>query len=888
MNNTRQIAVVMFSDVVGYTAMMGNNEAAALSKLHAVQAIQKNLIASFSGTFVKEIGDGLLAYFSTADNAISCCHKIQKKIHTESELKVRIGLNQAEIIIEDGDIFGDGVNIASRIEALADPGGIYFSEQVTVSLPESFKQRCMPMGMAKLKNVKSPVMIYALQGDALTPPSKRRFQLIANPKKKLALIPALLVFLAVLGGVTFITIKYFRTQAAEEEARNSLDEIEQLVQSSWRDYSDAYDKAKALQQIIPDDPRLKRLIKESSVKVNVNTDPEGAEVFVKKYNSPNAAWQSIGITPIDSAELPIAILRWKVEKEGYQTVLAVDTDFEFQDISNMTKSNIVAPNDFYRKLDSSDSLPVGMARVIGSTMPYGKLEDFFVDINEVTNKQYKQFMDVKPYTNEKFWSDPFILNGEKIPWNEAMKLFKDKTGQPGPSTWMNGTYPEGQDDFPVSGVSWYEALAYAKFVKKDLPTGDHWGLARGDNTFVIRWPQVGGFALLAPFSNFNHNGPVRVGLLNGVTAWGAYDMAGNVREWCKNDTQLGKLIRGGSWNSNSYEFIRPAQAPAFDRSETNGFRCVRYKDGKPMPNVVYRITDVLGTEIFPPTLVDPVPDHVFKIYKSLFDYDQTEVKSKLVTRNDKHPAWIHEKVVYRAPYNDEEIIAHLFLPKNAQPPYQTIIYGPGSASFFQTNSDAIEKYYEYPIFLEYIVRSGRAVLFPICKGIFERQTQGKGYVLHLGADTHEYTEFMTQVIKDYRKSIDYLRTRGDIDANNIAFYGMSWGPFIGTILSCVEPRIKTNVFVSGGLRPQGRPEVNPLNFVGRITIPTLMLNGRYDSVLPLDAYIRPMYESLSTPKKDKKLVLFDTDHIPPQDGLTSETLAWFDRYMGKVNAIAAQ
>ncbi len=511
MNSIRQIAVVMFSDVVGYTAMMGDDEAAALSMLQKNHHVQKTLIEKFGGTFVKGIGDGLLAYFPTADNAVTCCYEIQKQVSKASELKVRIGLNQAEIIIENDDIFGDGVNIASRIESLADPGGIYFSDQVAVSLSESIRKDCVAMGKAKLKNVKSPVMIFALQGESLPMVSRRRFQSLANPKKKLAIVPALLLFLVVLSGVIFGTTRYFRAQAIQEEARNSLGEIEKLVESSWRDYSQAYEKAKALEKIIPDDSRLQALIKESSVKVNVNTDPEGAEVFVKIYNAQEAEWKSIGKTPIDSVELPIAVLRWKVVKDGYEPVMAVDTDFEFKDFSNMTKLSLVAPKDFYRKLDTMGSIPEGMTRVMGQKMPYGTLEDFFVDIHEVTNKQYKEFVDAGAYSDKKFWGEPFINNGNKVEWQEAMTLFKDKSGKPGPSTWINGSYPEGRENFPVSGVSWYEAQAYARFANKDLPTGDHWGLARGEGTFVIRWPQMGGFALFAPFSNFNHTGPVAVG-----------------------------------------------------------------------------------------------------------------------------------------------------------------------------------------------------------------------------------------------------------------------------------------------------------------------------------------------------------------------------------------
>lgn len=886
MNKTRRIAVVMFSDVVGYTAMMGEDEATALTMLQKNHQMQKSLIAKYNGNFVKEIGDGMLAYFPTADGAALCSCEIQKKTVEASVLKVRIGLNLAEIIIENDDIFGDGVNIASRIEALADPGGIYFSEHVANSLSASIRTNSILMGKAKLKNVKTPVLIFAFQGDNLPVPSKRRFQDLANPKRKLAAGPALFIFLIVLGGVILTTINYFNKRARQNEATRSLVEIEQLVESSWRDYSHAYDRAKDLQKVIPGDLRLQELINRSSVKVNVITEPEGAEVFIKRYNTPAAVWESIGRTPIDSFQLPIAVLRWKVEKEGYETVFAVDTDFDWRDFTNMTKSGMLGPKDFFRKLDPIGSIPTGMTRVTGSQMPYGRLEDFFIDKYEVTNKNYKEFIDSGAYQLKKFWDQEFMSKEKKISWKEAMELFKDKTGRPGPSTWENGTYRSGQDDFPVSGISWYEAAAYARYVHKHLPTGDHWGLGRGENTFIIRWPQMGGFALFAPFSNFNHSGVVAVGSLQGITTYGAFDMAGNVREWCRNETPMGKLIRGGAWNSNTYEFNRPSQAPPFDRSPTNGFRCALYLHGEPLPEPVYRLTDVLEAELYPQNILEPVSDDVFKVYRAFYDYDPTELHSKLIARDESSAEWIHEKIAFSAAYNEEKVIAHLFLPKNAKPPYQTVIYGPGTASFFQVSSDKIDQYYEFPVFLEYIVKSGRAVLFPVCQGTFERRSDTKAF-LHHGGETYQYTEFISQVIKDYRRTIDYLQSRNDIDGGNIAFYGMSWGPFIGIILSSVDKRVKTNVFISGGLRATGRPEANVSNFISRVRIPTLMLNGKYDSVFPVDVYIRPLYESLATLASDKKLVLFDTDHIPPREGMITETLNWFDKYMGLVNITEA-
>lgn len=395
---------------------------------------------------------------------------------------------------------------------------------------------------------------------------------------------------------------------------------------------------------------------------------------------------------------------------------------------------------------------------------------------------------------------------------------------------------------------------------------------------------MGGFALFAPFSNFNHTESVDVGSLDGITTYGAFDMAGNVREWCRNDTPMGKLIRGGGWNSNTYEFNYPSQAPAFDRSETNGFRCVLYLHGEPLPEPVYRLTDVRVTEPYKQFVPERISDDVFNAYKAFYDYDPSELQAQLISRNESGKEWIHEKVAFRAAYNDETVIGHLFLPRNAEPPFQTVIYAPGTASFFQANSDNIEEYYEFPVFLEYIVRSGRAVLFPVCQGTFERRSDTEAYI-HLGGGTYQYTEFMSQVVKDYRRSIDYLQSREDIDADNIAFYGMSWGPFVGIFLSSVDRRIKTNVFISGGIRSLGRPEANMVNFVTRVKTPTLMVNGRYDSRFPMEYYIKPLYEAIDVPPEHKKLAIFEADHIPPREGMINETLAWFDKYLGSVKAV---
>ena len=121
---------------------------------------------------------------------------------------------------------------------------------------------------------------------------------------------------------------------------------------------------------------------------------------------------------------------------------------------------------------------------------------------------------------------------DPYPWEEAVERFRDATGQPGPATWKSGTYPDGQADFPVGGVSWYEAAAYAAFAGKSLPTLHHWYRAAG----------LSRFGDILTVSNFSGKGPARVGSYNGLGSFGTYDMAGNVKEWCWTETNRGRFL----------------------------------------------------------------------------------------------------------------------------------------------------------------------------------------------------------------------------------------------------------------------------------------------------------------------------------------------------------
>lgn len=130
MPQSRQLASIIFTDIVGYTALMGEDEQKAFNLLRSNRQLQKPLIKKHNGTWIKEIGDGVLASFHTVIDAVMCSIEIQKACNNINDLKLRIGIHLGDVVFEDNDVFGDGVNIASRLQALAPIDGIWISESV--------------------------------------------------------------------------------------------------------------------------------------------------------------------------------------------------------------------------------------------------------------------------------------------------------------------------------------------------------------------------------------------------------------------------------------------------------------------------------------------------------------------------------------------------------------------------------------------------------------------------------------------------------------------------------------------------------------------------------------------------------------------------------------
>jgi dienelactone hydrolase len=281
----------------------------------------------------------------------------------------------------------------------------------------------------------------------------------------------------------------------------------------------------------------------------------------------------------------------------------------------------------------------------------------------------------------------------------------------------------------------------------------------------------------------------------------------------------------------------------------------------------------------------PCSNEEFQIIKQQFEYDRTPLNAVVENVDNSSPFWRKEKIIFDAAYGGESVIAYLFVPKVVEPPYQVVVYWPGTGPL---NTRTFEGLPERE-FTELIIMSGRALLFPVYKGSFER---GTGEVPDSVTEPRAFRDWLIQLSKDLRRSIDYIETRDDIDKNKMAFYGMSGGAAMGPMALAIENRFRAAVLIVGGFPVRDVediiPTIDPVNHAPRVKTPVLMVNGKEDFVFPYETSQRPMYELLGTPNEHKKHKLYPGGHgllglFSKQ--IRSDVLDWLDRYLGPVNKI---
>ena len=675
---------------------------------------------------------------------------------------------------------------------------------------------------------------------------------------RIGLAAVAVVALAIAGAVAW----QLREGARERWARNeALPTIESLLdQTSFLERGttgwEARDLAERAARAIGDDPALAALQGRIGREVAIRTDPPGAEIYGTAYTSPDGPWRYLGRSPLESIRFPYGSSRLRVELEGYAGV------------EDLRQNWGLANKEWVYELHRADEIPEEMVWVAGGLrdlrlpgidhLEAQETPAFLIDRYEVTNRQYKQFVEAGGYDDPEFWTEPFVRDGRTLSRDEAMAMFRDATGRPGPATWEVGDYPPGRDDYPVSGISWYEAAAYAAWAGKRLPTLYHWNQVA--ETYAS--------GEIVPLSNFGGQGPAPVGSHRGLHRFGAYDLAGNVREWCLNPTARdARFILGGGWNDPGYAFNDAYAQSPWDRSVTNGVRCMRYLDPADESAALTQTIEMPFRNFYEET---PVSDETFAIFLRQFDYDRTPLNATIVSEDDQGD-WTRQLVTFDAAYGGERVMAYVFLPKDADPPYQTVVMFPGSNAIHKESSEDLTG-----VWFSYLMKSGRAVIHPIYKGTYER---GDELDSDYPEETSFYKEHVIMWAKDLARSIDYLESRDDMDTDRLAFAGFSWGGVMGTILPAVEPRIKVNVLVVAGFCFQrALPEADQITYVPRVTQPTVMINGEFDFFFPVETAQKPLYDLLGTPEADKKYVVFPGSHSIPRAAMIRESLAWLDRY----------
>jgi adenylate cyclase len=190
MNATRQLAAIMFTDMEGYTALMQKNEQAAVERRNRHREVFEKAMADHGGKIMQYYGDGTLSIFSSAIHAVNAGLEMQRLFRIEPEVPLRIGIHIGDVSIDDSGIYGDGVNIASRIESSAVAGSVFISDKVFDEIKNQPQVNTISMGMFELKNVTRPVEIFAIANEGLTVPKRNEVKGKLSPaNSKLAVLP---------------------------------------------------------------------------------------------------------------------------------------------------------------------------------------------------------------------------------------------------------------------------------------------------------------------------------------------------------------------------------------------------------------------------------------------------------------------------------------------------------------------------------------------------------------------------------------------------------------------------------------------------------------------------------------------------------------------------
>ena len=662
--------------------------------------------------------------------------------------------------------------------------------------------------------------------------------------------------------------------ARRSQATEALARAERLAASGA--YRDAHALAVEARRVLPDDPRLAELWPAVTDVITVRSDPDGAAVYLTNAAVADDAGAGgvrvrLGTTPVEAIVVPRGQYLVEVEKAGFATARRVVSSAlarvensvwqpaapgrrvalrEVEPGRPALVLDVPAPISISMRLIPTERNPARMVFVpggdyelVGAPRPSRErvtLDDYFVDRFEVSNRDYLVFVEA---------------------------------GAAPPRGWPNGRPSPDHLDHPVTGVTWDEAAAYAAFRGGSLPTVFQWQKAARNGAvaraigYVMPWGLVADADTMRGRANFLGQATVAVDRFPfGASPYGAEQMAGNVSEWCLNRRGRLRTVAGGSFQDPPYLFSSIGAFPAAFASPAIGFRTVRLA-GPPAGD--QGAGDF--TESAERPHEEPVSPAAYAALLSHYRYDHTPLDARVEAVQDA-PDWTREKISFASPQGDRAL-AYLYLPKRGTGPRSVLHYMP---------SDAVQYGLQVPDEVEALmapfIRDGRAVFAVVGVGFSERKFPA-GFTPPARASVAYRALTVARTI-DLQRGIEYLETRSEIDMARLAAFGTS-SYSNELIVLAVESRYRAIVLLSAGLpvtESAAAPEASAINFMPRVTAPTLIVAGRYDETLSLATEVEPLYRLL---RAAKHLEVIDGGHIPPMALWLPVARTWLEKAIGR-------
>lgn len=659
-------------------------------------------------------------------------------------------------------------------------------------------------------------------------------------------------------GLLLILFVYFFRKS---ETKNEL--LNELLPKISRAYDDkninyVFKKSKELLAEYPENQILKSFFIKSSWKVNVDSDLDKTDVYVKYGN--DSIWNYVGKTPVDSLSVPALgdenDFNLKLINGEYEYI-GSDEEYGFFNISLVQK----LPKGFVLK-NSKSEVFVNMPGVfLGNN---NKIDAFGVSKTEVSNIEYKEFIDKGGYENPDFWDFPTSINGKKYSFKNTIGLFTDKFGKSGPKNWTYGDFPDGEENFPVSGISWFEAKAYAKFRGLSLPNIFQWIDAAQLSGLILKLPDING-------SNYNTSKPRQVNLQLNESGL-LPNIAGNVREWVINSHgQDRKAILGGSYGTNEYTFNSFYSLSPFNRSLQNGLRLVKNFEKNFSYNDTIKVKHIERNF----RLEKNVSDEVFEVYKSQFDYPNTPLNVEVNKIESPDKKYQIEKFEMSTTYkNDEKLYGYIITSERFKEMSKPIIEFPGAWAIFNNKLNIDEFIIKEK---KYLLDEGYSIIIPVYHNTWDRKKTIKDWWPN---ETEEYKNTIIKIGKDFKRVVDFLETRKNLNIKKLSYMGYSWGSVTSNILLAIENRVKSAaIFVGGLMLQKSRKEIESHLYVRRIKIPILHIVGKLDGIFEFEDSFLPWNELVGTPDEDKKIVILDEiGHGLPKDLMIDKHLQFIKKY----------